>query len=524
MITGFSLLVLVFIAAAANIWKRSVNETNPDTVIIRLAHWQLEPPVRAAFEKMARFYMDEHPGVVVEIIPVPERTYAQWFMTRLVGGFAPDLIAMRSQDAAMTSRYFTPLTEWIDKPNPYNAGGPLAAISWRNTFIDGLDNDNAYHPQLLDYYAVPVSQFTQRLIYNRTLWREVLGSTPHPRNYAELAALCERFREEAQKSGRDVVPFLSSVYHATGVYGRLFSSQTQKLTEQLRGTPLHAFTMSELGLEYLRGSWSIDTPEILSGLSIMRDVSNLFQPGYEQISREDGGFRFLQGTALMIYTGSWDYGSFEDQAQFELGVLQLPLPEPGSEGFGRFVAGHPSEGSVATSTAFALARQSKYPEQALDFLQFLTSERGNRLFAEASGWLPAIVGVEPGEKLQPFYPQIKGVRNGVDLGMLGTLNAGRIVTNGRHLLLGPSGTVEAYASHLRANLGAGIRQDLTRTVIQQTKVVQRQDSVVAAYAMIAHDPAEEKRALSKLRENEESQTQMETLNAWITLNMESPVR
>jgi raffinose/stachyose/melibiose transport system substrate-binding protein len=524
LITGFTLLVAVFAAASFNIWKRSSNEADPNQVIIRMAHWQLEPPVRAAFDKIARVYMDEHPGVTIEMIAVPERTYAQWFMTRLVGGFAPDLVEIRNTDAALTSRYFMPLTEWMEKPNPYNAGTPLADVIWRTTFIDGLDNDFAYHPQLLDYYAVPVSQFTNRIIYNRTLWREILGNTPHPKTYEEFTALCARFTEEAEKAERNVVPFLSSVYHASAIYQRLATSQSQGLVEQLHGTPLYTYTPPEFGVDYLRGEWSMETPEINSGLEIMRDVSRLFQSGFEQTSREDGGFRFLQGTALMVYTGSWDYATYRDQAQFELGVFNLPIPTPDGEGFGRFVSGLPSEGNVNTSAAFSLARQSKHPAQAVDFLQFLTSERGNRLFAEASGWLPAIVGVEPSEELKPFYPVIKGVRNGVDLSNLGQLNAFRVIHTSRYLLLGPNGSVDAYREHLKKNLGDAIREDLVRILSQQSKVVQRQDSVVMAYVQISKNPAEAERALEKLRENEESQTAMEAQNAWIALNLDEPVR
>lgn len=525
LIAGFTLLAIVFAVASLNIWKRSEREADPDKVILRFAHWQLEPPVRAAFEKIAAQYMEEHPEVTIEIIAVPERTYAQWFMTRLIGGFAPDLIEVRSNsDSALISRYFTPLTDSIDKPNPYNAGTALADTPWRNTFIDGLANDMAYHPQLLDYYAIPVSQFTNRIIYNRTLWREILGDTPHPKTYAEFTALCARFSEEAQKQGRAVVPFLSSKYHANGVYTRLFASQTQKFTEQVHGTPLHMYTTIELQLDYLRGIWNMDTPGFSSGLHIMRDVSTQFQSGYEQLSREDGGFRFLQGTALMIYTGSWDFGSFRNQAQFQLGVFDLPIPEPGSPGFGEFVAGNPSEGDVATGAVFSLARQSKHPERALDFLQFLTSERGNRIFAEASGWLPAIIGVEPEDDIQPFYPKIKGVRNGVTFNSLGQQNAARIIENGRHLLVGPQGSVEAYRDYLKEALGPAIREDVERSVMQQGKVVQRQDSVIAAYGQIAKDPSQAQRTTQKLRETEESQTALEALTAWLSLNLEAPVR
>lgn len=522
---GVALLAAVFSIATLNIWKRSAKEADPNQVIIRLAHWQLEPPVRAAFEKIAKIYMEEHRGVTVEVLAVPERTYAQWFMTRLVGGFAPDIVGIRSnRDAALIARYFTPLTEPVEAPNPYNAGTPLAQTPWRNTFIDGLASDEAYHPQLLDYYAVPVSQFTYRIIYNRSLWREILGNTPLPTTYAELVALCDRFSEEAQKKGRDIVPFLASKYHAEAVYQRLFKSQTQRLTERLRGTPLYPYNSVDFPIDFLRGDWTLDDRELLSGLKIIRETSKVFQPGYQQLSREDGGFRFLQGTALMIYTGSWDYGSFRSQADFELGVFQLPIPESGSPGYGEFVVGEPYEGSITPSTCFSLSRQSQHPDQALDFMQFLTSVRGNRIFAQTSGWLPGILDVEPTKDIEPYYPRATGGRNGLDLGSFGQQNGGRVIENGKHLLLGPKGSAEAYADYLKENLPPAVRLDMTRIVSQQQKVVQRQDSVAAAFRELAKDPATTAVALRKLRENEESQTALEATTAWIALNLDEPVR
>ena len=132
--------------------------------------------------------------------------------------------------------------------------------------------------------------------------------------------------------------------------------------------------------------------------------------------------------------------------------------------------------------------------------------------------------MEPSDELKPFYPVIKGVRNGVDLSNLGQLNAFRVIHTSRYLLLGPNGSVDAYRDHLKENLGDAIREDLVRILSQQSKVVQRQDSVVMAYAQISKNPAEAERALEKLRENEESQTAMEAQNAWIALNLDEPVR
>lgn len=524
LIVGFSLLAAVFGSSIYNIVNRSgATSVGKDTLkVIRIGHWQLEPPVRAAYEELARVYMKEHPDVSVEVIAVPERIYSQWFMTRIVGGFAPDIIQINwNVDYTMLARHLEPLGEVLSQSNPYNEGSSLSGVAWRDTFIDGLNNDGVYNPQLLDYYCIPISQFTGRMIYNRTLWRELLGDTPLPATYAELVKVAEACERNARKSDRVITPIASSFYHAPTVAHALFSSQTQSFAERVYKNELKSFNLTEFGLDYLNHKWSFDDPEPSSGLALMRDVTKFYQPGFLQLAREDAVFYFLQGRALMLFTGNWDYSSYRKQASFELGTFKLPLPSPGAAEFGRYTLGAPSEGETPTGGVFGINRQSPHHDIALDFMRFMTSQRGNRIFVDASGWLPAVVGIEPREEIKPFYPEVHGVRAGFDTNSYTYwgAEAKRIFVTGTYLLIGPAGSVDAYRSYLRDNLPKAVRSDLDRSQNGLSKYVQRADSIIGRYLWLSGDAPDESLLHDKQTEREEAQNTQESLMYYTALEL-----
>lgn len=515
LIVGLTLLTAVFGSAVYNIFNRTGASSAGDDSrkVIRIGHWQLEPPVRAAFEELARVYMKEHTDVKVEVIAVPERIYMQWFTTRMVGGFGPDLVQINGNiDQAMLVRYFTPLGEFLEQANHYNEGS-ISKIVWRDTFIDGLNNDGAYNPQFLEYYCIPVSQFSVRMIYNQTLWKELFGDARPPSTYAELAEIGRMCEIKAQESGRVITPIASSSYHAPTVAHGLFSSQTQSFTKRVYGTDLKTFSQAEFGLDYLNGKWRLDDPEPSSGFALMRDITKLYQPGFLQLAREDAVFYFLQGRALMLFTGNWDYSSYRKLASFELGTFKLPLPSPGAAEFGSYTIGSQSEGETPTSGLFALNRHSPHQDIALDFMRFMTSQRGNRIFVETSGWLPAVEGVDPREEIKPFYPETNGVPAGFDTNNFNYwgMEAKRIFTTGTYLLIGQTGSVEAYQSYLRDNLPKAVLSDLDRKQNGLSKYLQRSDSIIGRYLWISPGDKRETAFHRKQIENEEAQNTQESL-------------
>ena len=418
---AFALLAGAFGLAAWQVLGRGGAVAGSDRVVVRLAHAQLETGMREAFAALAADYTALNPGVTVEQVAVPRRTWAAWLRTQLVGGTTPDLVQLVDNDRSLVRRYFQPLDTWMAQPNPHNAGTPLAGVPWQDTFIAPLAEPPVYWPTFFGVYAVPTTLFTMRVYYNRTLLREITGGDEAPTTYEEYVALCRRVQDWAQRTGRTVYPVASSriTPSADIFFQRLFESQTQRLIERIDrsrtlggGGGAGGEVRLKALTEGIRGTWKLEDPALQASLRLAREAGGFFQPGFLAADRDEALFLFLQGRALMIVTGSWDYQSITAQVPFETGVLKIPVPARTNPDFGRFVLGPWSEANTSFRGAFALARTSRHPEAAMDFMRYLTSARAHEKFARLCGWLPAVRGVEPAEAVRAFYPELGGYPRG----------------------------------------------------------------------------------------------------------------
>ncbi|EIP99573.1 ABC-type sugar transport system, periplasmic component [Opitutaceae bacterium TAV1] len=480
---GLLLLLACFAFALFKVFSRNRAEASGGE-IIRFAHWQLEGGLRKALDQLARDYEKLHPGVKVEQLAIPERTYAQWIQTQLIGGTATDILQLGRLSAGedeMLARFFQPLSDLVERPNPYNKGTELENTIWRETFVDGLTGGFAYRPNLLEYYGVGMSMFTVRVYYNVSLWKRILGDTPAPRNFNEFLDVCHRVETYAKEKKVDVIPVAGSKANGPQLIQKFVTSQTQKMARATLRNYSMKSEASDVGISYLRGDWTLDTPAITDAFTINREVGLLLQPGYMSITREDASFYFLQSHALMIATGSWDAPSFRQQADFDIKVFDIPIPSPSHPKYGRNVLGLPSEAATNVGLTFGINRDSKHRERAIDFLHFITSKAGNTKFTELSDWLPAVVGVTPPPFVVPFLPRTVGYVDGFEIPVIGG-NTKRILDNANNTLVQPSGSVDAYKALLRPDLDGTVRQDLARLAHISRINIGRQDLILAACA------------------------------------------
>ena len=215
---NFPLLVvgIAYVWSAVAIFSYRAKLAPPGTTItLRIGHWQLEPGVREGFDALAAEYRKLHPEVYIVQDAVPESTYNQWLTTQVMGGTASDLIEAGGLPPPLMlsyySRYFLPLNNYVNQPNPYNAGTPLAGEPWRNTFTDGMYA--GYIEELQSYMAVPLASFAYRIVYNRDLYQKLTGRTTPPKDYRDFLALCEQIRQQRDDRGRPYVPIAASGYH-----------------------------------------------------------------------------------------------------------------------------------------------------------------------------------------------------------------------------------------------------------------------------------------------------------------------
>lgn len=525
---GFGLLGVCIVLSLGQVITRSAKEANTDQITIRLAHWQLEGGIKAAFDEVAKEYTKLHPNVKIEQMLVPERIYPNWATTQLIGGTAPDIIELGkgADSGERVARFFLPSTDIVDKPNPYNKGTDLENTPWRSTFFDGMEG--AYREDLAEYYGIPCFNTTVRLYYNRTLMKEITGKDEVPTTYDELAALCEevsRFAARPENSRRKLLALAGSKYNSPILIERLMASQTQLFRPLQNDMPLMTPSGEDAALNYLKGEWKLESEPIRLGLELQRDLGKYMPPGFLQLGREDSTLYFIQQRALMIATGSWDASSIyqlADEAKFEIGAFQVPFPDKNHPRYGKYTAGVASEANSKTFAAFAVYRGSKHRDVAYDFLAFLTSRKGNTIWSHTSKWPPVIVGVEPHERTVPFMPIAEGAIDGLTLrGMAGNLEASRLVDSKLSALMDPNGSVDKYIDAIEPDFGKLLTKDLREGIKNRLRSVRRQDGNIISVIFAKEQEPDDPRTALKYDSLWENQISQELLNAHINYELEA---
>jgi ABC-type glycerol-3-phosphate transport system substrate-binding protein len=489
---GVLLLVMVFIGTAWYANSRRRQPVGPATVEIKLGHWLLQTGMREAFDEAIAAYQKLHPQVVVRQIPVPVRTYAAWTRTQLIGGTAPDITGMLSLNEELISRYYLPLTPWLDRPNPYNAGTALEGVPWRDTFVDGLTAIRNLTPTSGEVCGVTLQVNTLRLYYNRRLLREITGTDDAPTDFAGLLALGRQIADYNNRTGRKLVPIAGCGPYVQQLFNILLPSQTQRLTPALSPNRNLRVWPHELAGRILDGEVNYDTPALRSSLNLLRDVSTLLTPGFLQQQRDDAIFAYVQQNAVMIYAGSWDYAGLVQDADFPTGMMPLPLPARDDPGYGRFGLGPVSEAAGYPEAMLGLLRSSRHPEVALDFLHFLTSRPVAAKFAQTSHRISAIVGTPPPPDAEQLAPRLEGELGGftIDFNWFAAGSSNNFFLRHLHTALGPRGDVDAFARRLNAEMPRHLKQDLAWHLNLIRRDAQRIDALVGLYYTLPEsDPA-----------------------------------
>jgi raffinose/stachyose/melibiose transport system substrate-binding protein len=379
---------------------------------LRIGHWQLEAGVREAFDRMAADYRKMHPEVSIVQDAIPEGTYGTWLTTQLMGGTAPDMLEIGmlyyNVQLGYLSRYFLPLTSYVNEPNPYNRGTPLEGVPWRKTYRDGMRG--SYVDELQQYMTVPLAQFGIRVFYNKDLLRKLTGLAEAPRDYRAFIQACETIRGRADQQGRPYTPITSSGYHAAMWDGFMCAPLTYGAVRCVDFNRDGAVGSDELFAGLKTGRIGFDFPPFEARFRMLRELTAQFQPGFTGLGRDEAVFLFAQQRAVFITTGTWDAGSLVEQARgvFEVGIMDFPAPARDDPEFGAIVQG-PVYERPSAAFPFAITRTCRHPEVALDFLRFLGSRGGNEELNRIIGWIPAIEGASVSPLVKAFEPHLEGV-------------------------------------------------------------------------------------------------------------------
>jgi len=408
---GLGLVALSYVGAIWNTFRHEQEVTFTDKKVLTLTHWQLEAGFREAMDQMIVKFEQQHPDIKVIQNAISGHVYRQWLQTNLVGGTAPDIIQFgRLVDEGAVGRYCIPLSQYVFEVNEYNANNEFKDTPWIHTFTDGLKS--CWNSQQLEYFTVGLNNHTIRMFYNKTLFRKILNREDPPRDFEDLVTVCRQVAEYARRTGEPIYPIAASDWQASLLGGFLGCSLLSSYIPKVDLNYDYRPDWDEIFVSYIDRRYDFAEPEIEAGFELFKKITAYFQPGFMSIKPQDSAFAFCQGRALMITSGSWDAWSFKFQiedAGYELGVFDFPLPGYDHPEYGKYFDGRYSESQAELGSAFAINRATRHPQEALKFLRFMTSKENNEEFSRLCHWIPAIRHAEVEEFMKPFAPHQDGV-------------------------------------------------------------------------------------------------------------------
>jgi raffinose/stachyose/melibiose transport system substrate-binding protein len=311
------------------------------------------------------------------------------------------------------ARYFLPLDQYVDKPNPYNKGTEFENTPWRLTYFDQMEG--GYEETLKSYFRVPLSTFTQRIYYNKPMvaevWDPAVKGSEFPTDYSQFIDLCKAL--VAAHPGRGFVPISGGTYSFERIDQTYQIAFTANYLDRLDTNYDGTVSQMESSGPLYAGTVKMTEPPIQADFEVTHEFADYSPPGATSIQRDEADFLFLQKHAAMLPTGSWDYSSLDKRKEFELGVADTPIPTKDNPKYGKYVAGPPSEADTRGAFPFAVTKVSPNASAAVDFLQFAASRKMNEELNRQMFWLPVILGAKPRKELEPFAPHVEGYSVGL---------------------------------------------------------------------------------------------------------------
>ncbi|MCC6416026.1 MAG: extracellular solute-binding protein [Opitutaceae bacterium] len=510
---ALGLLAAAYLATLMIVFTRpGAALSTDDRVVIRVTHWQIEAGPREAFDALIKRYEEINPRVRVEQVAVPGAVYNQWLRTQLIGGTASDIIEFGQHMQGMNDvppRFFAPISDYVEEPNPYNRGTALEGVRWRDTFLDGLNSPDAFITNLGNYYAVTQCMLSMRLFYNPGLLREITGSATPPATYTELHALNEKLARYNAGRAETVALLAGSRFNSYILLSPLLTRGAYDVTFGMDRFRDHGPVAMDASVEYLRGAWDFRRPEMLAGMNIMREVSLMMRPGFQQLERDAAVQDFLRGRALTVATGTWDATSLRTMAPFELGVTEFPWPTRRDGDNARYFWSPFSEGGGTTAMAMYVNKASPHQAEAIDFLRFITSVEGNTIFSHTSGWLPSVREVEAPEYAKVYLPHFEGfvARTNFTYGFGSETRD--LWERQAYRLTAPQGSVEDFLNALEAGFPAALLRDVRTNMRNMTISLRRDITPLAALAVLDGRDELNERERHSLAERESNQTMIE---------------
>ncbi|MDO6657769.1 extracellular solute-binding protein [Anaerobacillus sp. 1_MG-2023] len=363
-----SVLVLLLLAACGGNQgaSGSSDSGNGDEKVIEV--WHIETGEREKlFQEVAKQFEEEHDGVKVKLLQTPNDAYKQKLAVSMSGGNPPDIF--QSWGGGW-------LKHFVDQGNVQDITENID----QDHYLEMALNNGTFDEEV---YGVPLGLSLDVIFYNKEIFEEY--DLEEPKTYEEFTEVIKTLKKN------DVTPLaLANKTKWPGAY------YLMNFASRIGGPDLFENAFNREG----RG---FDDPAYVEAGEYIQNLVKMdaFNAGFNGIPYDEGRGRQLMYSgqaAMMDMTISFLNNVREEAPQFEekLGFFVFPTISGGE--------GNETQVGGATGPVWSVAKESKNPDLAAEFIQALTSKETAQKFTDRTGTLSAVKDVVPEDEfVKQFY-------------------------------------------------------------------------------------------------------------------------
>lgn len=411
---GLAGVMAITIAGCTGVAPGGGDSSDPNSITFMIGNPEDPADLELTEADMAKF--EEESGIHVELKVIPIENVQTIVQTQLRSGEGPDVFGYDTgpgfAGALADAGLVFPLTDAYEEYD-----WPIYDFAKERVTFDG------------EIVGIPNDIETLGLYYNATVFDDL--GIDRPESTGDLLAACQTIKDaglipialndlDGWQGGHYLSVILSSMVGSAGME------------------------------EFINGSKSWDSPEVIEALTLLKDFNDAgcFPPSPVAIDYDNGNALFYSGQAAMNLTGSWLVKDTERNVDFE--VAYIPFPAPDGPGI---FSGGLGAGVFINAT-------SKKTDAAVKFLDYLMTQEHGAWVIENAQSIPAFPIDTSGIEATPLFTQVlddaakiaDGSGDfGYNIDVLTSAEFNQAMWDGVQAVLTGQSTPEEVAANLEAN-------------------------------------------------------------------------
>lgn len=322
---------------------KSGETASGEKITIRVVDWSdAAVSQREAFDQK---YMEENPDIIVERTRLTVDQFKNTIVTMIKSGEGPDLFPIpvgMTLDTALNEEWFQPLNDYVTED--------FEASFDPKSFAEGVTHKGE------DWYTITELMPTIQCLffYNKDVL-DAAGVQEVPQTYSEFREACRMITENGGGSVYGIIDGGKQLNRQDVLVRSLAAAAGGKI----------AATSKVLTVD---GRAPYDSEAMITAMDLIDGLvaDGSFHPDTVNISAPEARELFAQGQAGFLCQGMWCISSWgETYPGLNYGVMAVPVPDGMTETYVQ--AGE-------LSPWIGLYKQSKHPQEAVDYLMALYSE------------------------------------------------------------------------------------------------------------------------------------------------------